>query len=75
LDRPSAASGKRGVIAEAAPPALRRLAPERDWLLQVRGIESRYWRAVGSLPALQDKARALGQQWLKLRRQVQPNVA
>jgi hypothetical protein len=66
--------GKRGLIAEAAPSALRRLAPERDWLLQVRGIESRYWRAVGSLTALQEKAAALGQCWLKLRRQIAPKL-
>ena len=62
--------GKRGTIAATAPPALRRIAPEADWLPQVRGIESRYWRAVGSAQALLDKAKAMGQYWLKLRRLV-----
>lgn len=66
--------GKRGVISESAPSALHRLAPERDWLLQVRGIESRYWRAVGSLTALQAMAKALGQCWLKSRRQIEPRL-
>ena len=33
--------GKRGVIAAQAPPALRRVAREAEWLLQVRGIECR----------------------------------
>jgi hypothetical protein len=58
---------KRGMIAAGAPPALRRIAAEGDWLRQVRGIESRYWRAVGSLQSLRDKAAAIGQQWLKMR--------
>jgi hypothetical protein len=29
------------------------------------GIESRYWRAVGTAESLMAKARALGQCWLK----------
>jgi hypothetical protein len=59
--------GKRGRISESAPRILRRMTGEDDWLRQIRGIESRYWRAVGSAQALIDKARAMGQRWLKLR--------
>ncbi len=59
--------GKRGAIATTVPPALRRVACESEWLPQVRGIESRYWRAVGSAQSLLDKAKAMGQRWLKLR--------
>jgi hypothetical protein len=29
------------------------------------GIESRYWRAVGTMESLMIKARSLGQHWLK----------
>jgi hypothetical protein len=57
---------KRGVISASAPAALARLGlAAEQWELQVRGIESRYWRAVGAADALLDKARALGQCWLK----------
>ena len=38
------------------------------WLAQVRGVESRYCRAIGSAQALLDKARAMGQHWLMVRR-------
>jgi REP element-mobilizing transposase RayT len=58
--------GKRGVITATAPAALARLGLVADqWERQVLGIESRYWRAVGAVDALLDKARALGQCWLK----------
>ena len=60
--------GKRGAIVAAAPAAPRTVGRETDWLQQVRGIERRYWRAIGSLDALKAKAQALGQRWLKLRR-------
>lgn len=57
---------KRGVIAADAPAALRRLDLEpARWCTQVLGIESRYWRAVGAVEALLDKARQMGQCWLK----------
>ncbi len=57
---------KRGAIDGAAPAALARLGlAGRQWQTQVLGIESRYWRAVGAAEALIDKARALGQCWLK----------
>jgi REP element-mobilizing transposase RayT len=58
--------GKRGVIASDAPPALRRLSVDPlAWHTQVLGIESRYWRAVGAVDALVEKARQMGQCWLK----------
>jgi hypothetical protein len=58
--------GKRGTIVTSPPAALRQMSlRERDWQCQVRGIESRYWRAVGTVDALMTKARELGQCWLK----------
>ena len=60
---------KRGVIAAEAPPPLPRGLDEKTWKRQVRGIESRYFRAIGSAESLRDKARAIGQRWLMVRRQ------
>jgi REP element-mobilizing transposase RayT len=58
--------GKRGAIATDAPPALAKLGlRELQWQSQMLGIESRYWRAVGTVESLVAKARALGQRWLK----------
>ncbi len=58
--------GKRGAVAAAVPRALDRLDISGDrWNAEVRGIGSHYWRAVGSGQALLDKARAMGQRWLK----------
>jgi hypothetical protein len=57
---------KRGAIDATAPPILRRLGlRQTEWSCQVQGIESRYWRAVGAVEALMEKAKALGQCWLK----------
>jgi len=57
---------KRGAIDAATPPILRRLGLRQTaWSHQVQGIESRYWRAVGAVEALMEKAKALGQCWLK----------
>jgi hypothetical protein len=57
---------KRGSIASTAPPVLRRLGLAEDqWHTQATGIEQRYWRAVGAVDALIEKARDLGQCWLK----------
>ncbi|MDX1431029.1 MAG: transposase [Gammaproteobacteria bacterium] len=49
-----------------APPILERLnvRPEQ-WLIQVRATESRYWRAIGCVESLLDRARALGLCWLR----------
>jgi hypothetical protein len=58
--------GKRGTIDAAAPPVLGRLGLREDqWQTQATGIEQRYWRAVGAVEALIDRARAMGQCWLK----------
>lgn len=57
---------KRGVIAGDAPPILRHLGlDEERWQADVTGIERRYWRAVGAVDALIERASAMGQCWLK----------
>jgi REP element-mobilizing transposase RayT len=58
--------GKKGAIPQSAPAALRRLgiAPDR-WTQHVRGVGSGYWRAIGSVQDLLDKAAAMGQHWLQ----------
>ena len=57
---------KRGAISHDAPPALARLDVDaHQWRHQVLGIESRYWRAVGAVQALVEKAQRMGQCWLK----------
>jgi len=62
LQRPD----KRGAIAVDAPSVLTRLgiAPDQ-WQSQAAGIETHYWRAVGAVDALIDKARTMGLCWLK----------
>lgn len=60
--------GKRGHIANDAPPALHRGFDAEHWLRDVRGVESRFCRAIGSAQALRDKARQMGQRWLMVRR-------
>jgi hypothetical protein len=58
--------GKQGRIVAAAPRFVTRQNVDQGrWLTQVSSIETGYWRAVGSLEALVDKAREIGQQWLK----------
>ncbi|WP_284320516.1 hypothetical protein [Dyella acidisoli] len=58
--------GKRGTIASTVPSVLAKLGlRELQWQSQMLGIESRYWRAVGTVESLVAKARALGQCWLK----------
>ena len=58
--------GKRGAIAPEAPSILAQLGwRERQWQSQMLGIESRYWRAVGTIESLRAKAKALGLSWLK----------
>lgn len=60
------APGKRGVIRGSAPTCLRHIgADKRRWATEVRGVGSRYWRAVGSAEALAELASALGQRWMK----------
>ena len=57
---------KRGVITADAPPAIARIGlSPAQWHAQAAGIETHYWRAVGAVDALIEKARAMGQCWLK----------
>lgn len=57
---------KRGVVADSTPSVLRRLGVDSaSWRYQVLGIESHYWRAIGTADALMQKAADMGQAWLK----------
>ena len=57
---------KRGAIAASQPPALRRLGLDpAHWTGQVKGIGSAYWRIVGSVEAMVEKAKAIDQDWMK----------
>ncbi len=57
---------QRGAIRADVPPTLARLGLDfAQWQAQVLGIESRYWRAVGRMQALVQRAAELGQRWLK----------
>ena len=59
-------ASKPGVIDRALPSIVRRIGlSENAWLLQVQGTQSRYWRAIGLVEALVDKAEELQQRWLK----------
>ena len=59
-------SDKRGSIAAGMPPILERLGLEpRDWAREIRHYGRWYYRAVGSLAALESFCHSLGQQWLK----------
>jgi len=56
------------VIAGDAPPALPVTIEPMQWMRQVRGVESRYCRAIGIAEALLAKTKAMGQRWLMVRR-------
>ena len=57
---------KKGAIPKNAPTALSQLNFETDaWVRQVRGVGLGYWRAVGHVEQLLEKAAAMGQRWLK----------
>jgi REP element-mobilizing transposase RayT len=57
---------KRGTIRGDAPPILGRIGLQpRQWQVQVLGTENRYWRAIGAVDQLLEKAAAIGQRWLK----------
>ena len=65
-----ARADKRGKLrrkeSSAPPAAIWNLADApRQWLRQVQGTESRYYRAIGSAEALMAKAAELGQVWMK----------
>ena len=57
--------GKRGVIKVDEPKALLWLGLDRNhWTMKVRGVGSSYWRVVGSLEELIEKAKELKQRTL-----------
>ena len=57
--------GKRGVIRADEPPALRKLGLDKDhWTMKVKGFGSAYWRVVGGLEELLEKAKELKQRTL-----------
>lgn len=57
--------GKHGHTDATEPPILRKLGlSERQWHQQMLGTETNYWRAIGSVQALIEKAVAMGQGWL-----------
>jgi hypothetical protein len=58
--------GKRGAIANGAPPVLQSLEPaSRRWTMRVNAIGSGYWRVVGEAHDLLAVAQRIGQQWVK----------
>jgi hypothetical protein len=57
---------KHGAISKQAPSVLKRLhINEKRWTTQVKGIGSTYWRVVGDVDDLLEKAKQLNQHWLK----------
>ena len=57
---------KPGVIDRALPSIARRLGmSESAWIDQVQGTQSGYWRAIGLVESLLDKAVELKQRWLR----------
>ena len=57
--------GKRGAIKADEPPALRKLGLDKDhWTMKVKGFGSAYWRVVGGLEELLEKAKELKQRTL-----------
>ena len=58
-------AGKRGKIEASEPRALRKLGLDKDrWRTRVKGIGSGYWRVVGELEELIDKAKEMAQRTL-----------
>jgi hypothetical protein len=58
-------AGKRGKIADAEPKALTKLGLDKNhWTMRVKGIGSGYWRVVGELDELIDKAKEISQRTL-----------
>lgn len=57
---------KRGAIPKHMPSILQQLRiSEKRWTTQVKGIGSTYWRVVGDVEDLLEKADQLNQRWLK----------
>jgi REP element-mobilizing transposase RayT len=58
-------AGKRGRIEASEPKALTKLGLDKDhWTTRVKGIGSGYWRVVGELEELVDKAKEMAQRTL-----------
>ncbi len=58
-------AGKRGRIAATEPKALTKLGLAKNhWATRVKGIGSGYWRVVGEVEELIDKAKEIGQRTL-----------
>jgi hypothetical protein len=57
---------KRGKLIGKTPRLIQRIEakPER-WMLRVKGMKSGYWRIVGELSDVTDKAKQLKQRWMK----------
>nr|MCU0757111.1 hypothetical protein [Xanthomonadales bacterium] len=57
---------KRGAIPAHEPRALKKLALSADhWTRKVKGVGSGFWRVVGTLDAIEEKAVAMKQQFLR----------
>jgi REP element-mobilizing transposase RayT len=57
---------RRSELGEKPPKVVLKLSKHSDrWLRQVRGTESKYYRAIGSAEALMAKAAELGQRWMQ----------
>ncbi len=57
--------GKRGKVAASEPNALTKLGLDKShWTTRVKGIGSGYWRVVGDLEELIDKAKEISQRTL-----------
>ncbi|MCU0753537.1 MAG: hypothetical protein MUE46_00225 [Xanthomonadales bacterium] len=57
---------KRGAIPVHEPRALQKLGLSADhWTRKVKGVGSGFWRVVGMLDAIQEKAEAMQQQFLR----------
>ena len=58
--------GKRGVVAGAPPAALAGIGCSADrWRRQVLAVGSEYFRAIGAADVLLEKAKEIGQFWLR----------
>jgi hypothetical protein len=59
------ACGKKGIIEPSEPRALTKLGLDKHhWTYRVRGIDSGYWRVVGDVEELIDKAKEIAQRTL-----------
>ena len=59
-------AGNRGSIPAQAPPILQRLDRSADdWIREMQNYGKWYYRAVGSVKALERYCEHLGQKWLK----------